>query len=83
MDDDRPCCANEALRRVKIIQINGVPTGIVMLEKIFEEVREMKITDETRIREALLEKVKVYNYVPKSATEIYARTLLEEYRKGA
>jgi len=83
MDDDGPCCANEALRRVTTIEVNGIPTGIVMLGKIVEEVREMKITDEARLRELLLEKVKVYNYVPKSATEAYARALLQEYRKGA
>jgi len=65
MDNEKPCCANEAIRRVRIIMVNGIPTGIVMLEKVFHEVRGMDIRDEKRLKEVLLEKVKIYNYIPK------------------
>jgi hypothetical protein len=80
MDNEKPCCANEAIRRVKIITVNGIPTGIVMLEKVFHEVRVMDIRDEAGLKEVLLEKVKIYNYIPKGAGDAYADALVREYR---
>jgi hypothetical protein len=81
-ENEPPCCANDALRRIKIIRINGILTGIAMLEKVFDEVRDMDIRDEARLKEALLEKVKIYNYIPKDAGDAYAEVLVKEYRAG-
>jgi len=80
MDDEKPCCANEALRRVKTIRINGIPTGIAMLEKIFDEVRNLDIKDDALLKKVLLEKAKVYNYIPKGASDGYTEALFREYR---
>lgn len=80
MDDEQPCCANEALRRVKTIRINGIPTGIAMLEKIFDEVRNLDIKDDALLKKVLLEKAKVYNYIPKGASDGYTEALFREYR---
>ena len=32
-NDNKPCCAAEALRRIRRIPINGVPTGICMCDE--------------------------------------------------
>jgi hypothetical protein len=77
---EQPWCANDALRRVKTIRVNGIPTGIAMHEKVFDEVRDRDIRDEARLKEALLEQVKIYNYIPKDAGDVYAEALVKEYR---
>ena len=77
--DRPPCCAADALRRIKPI-VNGIPTGIAMMEKIFDEVKKMDITDDACLKEVLMEKVKIYNYVPGAAGEAYAEALLREFR---
>ncbi|MBP1927601.1 hypothetical protein J2741_000148 [Methanolinea mesophila] len=79
--DKPPCCAADALRQVKTISVNGIPTGIAMMEKVFSEVNALGISDEARLKETLLEKVKVYNYVPRAAAPAYAEALLREYRE--
>lgn len=79
MVPDKPCCPADALRRVKMIPVNGIPTGITMLDEIIAEVREMNLTSEQQIKELLLRKVKVYNYISKGAEEIYTDALMKEY----
>jgi hypothetical protein len=78
--DKPPCCGADALRQVKIIPVNGIPTGIVMLEKILDELKPMNITDEARLKDILLEKVTIYNYIPKGSRDAYVEALLREYR---
>jgi hypothetical protein len=78
--DRPPCCAADALRRIKTLSVNGIPTGIAMMEKIFDEVKKMDITDDTCLKEVLMEKVKIYNYIPEAAVEAYAEALVREYR---
>jgi hypothetical protein len=79
MVPDKPCCPADALRRVKMIPVNGIPTGITMLDEIISEVKEMNLSSEQQIKEILLKKVKVYNYVSKGAEEMYANALIKEY----
>ncbi len=81
MVPDKPCCPADALRRVKMIPVNGIPTGITMLDEIIDEVQEMKLTSEQQIKEILLKKVKIYNYISKGAEEMYAKALMAEYTK--
>ncbi len=77
--EDKPCCANDALRRIKQIRINGLPTGIAMLEKIISEVKARNIRDRVQLKKELMDRVKIYNYVPTGAYEAYAEAVLEEY----
>jgi len=81
MDDDKPCCAAEALRRIRQVKINGIPTGITMLDEIIAEVKEQKLTTVTDISAALMKRVRVYNYVPENVKEAYAAAILEDYKK--
>jgi hypothetical protein len=79
--DNRPCCAAEALRRIRQLTINGLPTGICMLDECIAEVKTQEVKSEPEIRAALLKRVKVYNYIPPNVEDEYARALFEEYRK--
>ena len=81
MSNDKPCCAAEALRRIRQIPINGIMTGITMLDESIADVREQNPGNDSAIREALMKKIKIYNYVPKGVEEAYAQALMEEFKK--
>ena len=82
MGDDKPCCAADALRRIRQIPINGIMTGITMLDESIAEVKEQNPGSEPEILSSLMKKIRIYNYIPKSVEEEYARALMEEYRKA-
>jgi len=77
-----PCCAADALRRIRQIPINGIMTGITMLDESIAAVREQKPGNDSRISEALMKKIRVYNYIPPGVADAYARAIMEEYRKA-
>jgi hypothetical protein len=82
MSDDKPCCAAEALRRIRQIPVNGIMTGITMLDESIAAVREQNPGNDSRISEALMKKIRVYNYIPPGVAEAYARAIMEEYKKS-
>jgi hypothetical protein len=81
--DNKPCCAADALRRIRQIPINGIPTGITMLDESIAEIKTQDLTSEPEIRAALLKRVEVYNYIPRNVEDEYARVLFEEYKKSS
>lgn len=81
-NDYIPCCAADALRRIRQININGVMTGITMLDESIAAVREQNPGSDTAIREALMKKIKIYNYVPPGVEEAYTTAILAEYRNS-
>ena len=82
MDDDKPCCAADALRRIRQVKINGIMTGITMLDESIAEIRVQNYGSDPEIRAALLKKIRIYNYIPKGVEEEYAQALIEEYKKA-
>jgi hypothetical protein len=82
MSDDKPCCAADALSRIRQVKINGIMTGITMLDECIAEVRAQNYGSEQEIRAALMKKIRIYNYIPKSVEEEYSRALIEEYKKA-
>jgi len=76
-----PCCAADALRRIRQIPINGIMTGITMLDESIAGVKEQNPKNDMEIREALMKKIRIHNYVPKGVEEEYVRALMEEYKK--
>lgn len=80
-NDNKPCCAAEALRRIRQIPVNGIMTGITMLDESIADVKARNLTGDQEIREALMKKIRVYNYVPPGVAEAYAQAVMEEYRK--
>lgn len=64
-----------------MVQINGIQTGINMLDEIITEVKEMNFSSDQHIKEILLMRVKVYNYIPKQAEEAYLASIFTVYQK--
>ena len=83
VNDKIPCCAADALRRIRQIPINGIPTGICMLDECIAEVKTQDLRNEQEIQAALLKRVKVYNYIPPNVKGEYTRVLFEEFQKSS
>ncbi|MDO9549707.1 MAG: hypothetical protein Q7J03_01915 [Methanoregula sp.] len=81
MSNDKPCCAADALRRIRQIPINGIMTGITMLDESIADVKEQNPGSEQETIAALMKKIRIYNYVPKGVEEAYARAIMEEFKK--
>jgi hypothetical protein len=82
MGDDKPCCAADALRRIRQVKINGIMTGITMFDESIAEIQAQNYGTDSEILAALMKKIKIYNYIPKGVEEAYARVLMEEYRRS-
>ena len=80
--EEKPCCAADALRRIRQVNVNGIPTGIPMLNESISEVRELGFTDEREVREAPMKQIKIYNYIPPDVQEAYTEAIIREYRAG-
>lgn len=63
------------------VRIGGAPVGLVALKPIFEQLYEQGRQDGRGLDEEILKTVKLYNYVPGAAEDLYKATLLEEYQK--
>lgn len=82
MKDDIPCCAADALRRIRQVEIHGMMTGITMLDETLADVRSQNLESDREIRTELMKKIRIYNYIPKRVEEEYSSVLMEEYKKA-
>jgi len=69
-------------KEITYIVIYGHRIGIIGLPDVIEEVKQLKLDNETVIPNELLERIKQHNYVPDSRIEEYGRALLREYKKS-
>jgi hypothetical protein len=82
MTGEKPCCAAAAARMVKKLTLgDDSQVGILNLESILTEVADLKLVDNEAIKEELLQRVKIYNYVPPAADNEYSEALLKEYKR--
>lgn len=73
------CCAKPTTR---IITIGGIEVGISGLDEIVRDTYSTNETNEQRLKEALLTKVREHgNYVSPAREKLYEEGLLEEYRQ--
>ena len=70
-------------RRIRQIPINGIPTGICMLDECIAEVKTQDLKSEMEIQALLLKRIRVYNYIPPNVEGEYVRALVEELRKSS
>nr|WP_319538149.1 hypothetical protein [uncultured Methanospirillum sp.] len=82
MNRNIPLCQADAVRKVRMIEVNGVATGINMLDEIIAEVKAMNISKDTDLRDVLLKRVRSCNYIPNGAEDTYARALVTHYRQS-
>jgi hypothetical protein len=80
--DEKPCCAAEALRRIRQVEISGRRVGIAMLDSVLAEVDAMNLSGEKETENELLKRIKIYNYVPRRAEEQYRIALLQEFKQS-
>lgn len=81
VEKEKPCCAAEALRRIRQVDVGGITVGLAMLDDIIDEVQGLSLASKDAIVNELIRRVKVYNYIPPSAEENYRKALLREYEK--
>lgn len=74
-------CAADALRSIRQVKINGIMTGFNGLDACITAVREENLASESAIRASLMNRIRVSNYIPPRAEELYAAALMEEYHK--
>jgi len=66
--------------KIRKICIDGKETGIDQLDRILSDVAALGLPDEDTITAELLKRVRVFNYVPAKKEEVYADSILAEYR---
>lgn len=66
---------------VTTISIGGMKIGLIGLDGVIEQIKEMNLTDDDEIKQHLLEKVGEQNYIPASREQDYASALLRHYKK--
>jgi hypothetical protein len=64
------------------VLINGIMTGFNGLDESIAAVQKENLTSESAIRAFLMNRVRISNYIPPRAEELYAAALMEEYRKA-
>jgi len=77
---EKPCCAAEALRRVRRIEVGGVVVGLAMLDDILADTVALALSGDGAIGDELIKQVKIYNYIPKEVEPLYRAALLREYQ---
>lgn len=78
---EKPCCAAAAARKIRQIDVNGIPVGLYQLDEVLAEVLTCGLTDEQQIGDKLLKRIMIFNYVPPAMVQKYRDALLEEYKK--
>jgi hypothetical protein len=76
---DKPCCAAEAMRRIKHVDVGGIVVGLTMLEDICLDVQDMNLSTREKIADELMKRIKIYNYIPEPAYKNYRDAVLREY----
>lgn len=66
--------------KIRAIVVDGRETGINQLDEIVAGVRKLDLKSDDALREELLRRARVFNYIPMKKTDAYADALLKEYR---
>ena len=66
--------------KIKKISIEGKETGIDRLDWILLDVAALGLSDEERVADEIVKRVKRFNYIPGRKEAEYRKALLREYR---
>ena len=67
--------------KIRKILVDGKETGIDQLDMILEQVKRLHLKDDEQIKEELLKRARVFNYIPSKKIEFYTAALMDEYKK--
>lgn len=70
------------MQRIRKLEVGGLIVGIAMLDEVIREVQALGLPTEPGIQDELMKRVKLYNYVPKSAEDACNAAVLPEYRSA-
>lgn len=79
MNDEKPCCAAAAARKIRKVMISGHEVGIAQLDEILARVASCDLVNDDEIGRALLKEVKIFNYVPSGQEPLYMDAVMDEY----
>jgi hypothetical protein len=66
--------------KIRKIPIDGKETGIDRLDWILQDVAALGLTDEERITDEIVKRVRKFNFIPSRKEARYREALLREYR---
>jgi hypothetical protein len=66
--------------RIKKIPIDGKETGIDRLDWILLDVAALGLSDEERVTDEIVKRVRKFNFIPGKREAEYRKALLREYR---
>jgi hypothetical protein len=69
--------------KIKKVPIDGKETGIDRLDWILLDVATMDLTDDEKITDELVKRVRQFNYIPTKKIAEYRKALLREYKLAA
>ncbi|MEM2838488.1 MAG: hypothetical protein QW505_05065 [Thermoplasmata archaeon] len=72
-----PCCPGKT--NVRKIRVGNLDVGIAELDAIIKKGLGMSDMSDDELRKFLLDQVKIYNYVPRSAEAEYAEAIWREF----
>lgn len=67
--------------KIGSIEVEGKPTGINQLDFIIDEVTSLHLNSDSDIRDELMKRARILNYIPTKMTEKYAEALLRVYKE--
>ena len=66
--------------KIRKIPIDGKETGIDRLDWILLDVASLGLSDDERVTDEIVKRVKKFNYIPGKKEAEYRKALLREYR---
>ena len=54
---EKPCCGAAAARKIKQLNIEGIPVGLSQLDEVMDEVGSKNLSTEAEIGDLLLKKI--------------------------
>ena len=67
--------------KIGSIEVNSKATGINQLDFILDEVISLNLQSDRDIRNEMMKRAKVFNYIPTKMTDKYADALLRVYKE--
>ena len=65
--------------KIKKIPVDGKETGIDRLDWILQDVAALDLTDDERIADEIVKRVRQFNFIPSKKLPYYREALLREY----
>jgi len=69
-------------KNYRLVFVGNTQVGLMGLKEIFEELKSQKGMPESALKEMLVDRVSIKNYIPDSIKEDYRKALFREFKKS-